>query len=290
MLSLLFDHHVYHSTGFLIITFITRPIVVTYKSTESLIPNPIIDVDQSTKYILQYLWVIGLFYSICAVPISFYYRYRILCKNKCFPIKLQVGLLLFALFLSVTYSLHAYYAFHIRTKQFYGISEEFLAPWFADVNGKVNPAGFVGYFDYYVYIFMTHAAILTVGAYYVIIWCSWRVYKFMKYHQQIRQVHKSFVDIHNQLTRTLIAQALIPLFTFATPIIFIIITVTTPVYIHPIISAGIATSFSYIPLANALSIFVFVKSYRKRGFVILKNGLKKIFHKNGPSTVIISVS
>ncbi|KAE9548762.1 hypothetical protein FO519_008035, partial [Halicephalobus sp. NKZ332] len=258
-----------------IMTFVARPIVVTQDGQESIIINPLIRISRSMEQIFSVFWVFALFYSICALPTSFFYRYRILCLNKTFPTSLQMTCLSVSGFISVTYAGHYYYAFCVRTKDYLKFAEN-LAPWFASEDGRVNAIAIVGGFDNYIYIFMTHAVILTVGTYIVIISLSWKVYKFMKYHKSSISINANFFDIQNQLTKTLIAQSIIPLFTFALPIIFIIVTVTLPIHISPEISATTSVFFSYIPMGNALSMLFFVKSYRKRGYMILKQYFNQI--------------
>lgn len=135
-------------------------------------------------------------------------------------------------------------------------------------------------FDSYVYVIMLHLSLIVVMVYSVTIWCSYRVYRFIKVQKSVLTMHHGFLDVQEQLTKTLIAQAVIPLFTVTIPIIVIIITVVFPVTVDPTISAFTGIAFAYIPLGNALSMLFFVKPYQRQGLRILKFTFRKIFKKN----------
>ncbi|KAE9549103.1 hypothetical protein FO519_007685 [Halicephalobus sp. NKZ332] len=262
--------------------FLAKPIIVTNDHTLSIIINPIFDFGKDFDVALFITWVIALYFSICAVPISFIYRYRTLCQNKAFPTELHFGCLFVAGLFAITYAFHAFYAFVVRTQHFMNLSEE-LAPWFADNSGKVDATAFIGSFDSYLYFFMIHATVIIVICYSIIIFCSWKIYHFLMVHQQTSNIKSLVVEVQKQLTRTLVAQAVIPLFTFMIPVVLIILTSTLPIYISPGVSGFFGLVLTYIPIANALSMFFFVKSYRRRGKLMFMK-LLQIFLGKSPST------
>ena len=99
--------------------------------------------DYSTHVFLLELWLLILLFSISAVPISFYYRFRVLCQGRGFPISLQMKCLFVVALISVTYGIQCYYAIYYRTKSFLHLGES-LAPWFADKDGKVKAIAILG--------------------------------------------------------------------------------------------------------------------------------------------------
>ena len=116
--------------------------------------------------------------------------------------------------------------------------------------------------------------------YSIIIWCSYRVYKFIKAQRSALETSTGFLDIEEQLTKTLVAQAVLPVFTVAFPITFIVITVVFPVKLDPIIAGLTGIIFPYIPLVNALSMLLFVKPYQRKGGRIMKIVFIKVFKRN----------
>ncbi|KAE9551359.1 hypothetical protein FO519_005441 [Halicephalobus sp. NKZ332] len=182
---------------------------------------------------------------------------------------------------AITYGLQAYYTYCVRTKDYLPTAET-LRRLFGDEEGKVSATGISGIFDYYLYIALGHSSILITGSYSIVIFCSWEIYKFMKLHKD--SVHIS-VDIQKQLTKTLIIQALIPLFTFCVPVSAMIVALVLPVTVPEFIFALLGLSLSYIPLGNGLSMLFYVKSYRMFVVNLFKRGCRLLFGAQSSATV-----
>uniref|UniRef100_A0AC34RMD1 Uncharacterized protein n=1 Tax=Panagrolaimus sp. JU765 TaxID=591449 RepID=A0AC34RMD1_9BILA len=135
-----------------ILTFVTRPMVITFRSSESLIPSPIFRTTPEIGILMIYFWIGALFFAIYTVPISFYYRYRIICQKQSFSFARQIILLFIAGILSTTMAIHSYYAYRIRTKAATGVwiyvtnelTEQFGDPENGNNDDHVNIAGLVG--------------------------------------------------------------------------------------------------------------------------------------------------
>ena len=135
---------------------------------------------------------------------------------------------------------------------------------------------------------MIHASLIVILCYGVIIFCSWKIYRFLTLYQKNSSIKSLVVEVQKQLTRTLIAQAIIPLFTFMIPVVLIILTSIFPIYIPPRVSGFFGLVLTYIPIANALSMFFFVKSYRRRGKFLFVKITRMILGKPLPNTPISS--
>lgn len=80
------------------------------------------------------------------------------------------------------------------------------------------------------------------------------------------------IDIQKQLTKTLVIQAVIPLFTCCLPMMIMMFALILPVKIPEAFLSFLGLTLTYIPLGNALSILLYVKAYKRfaKNFVIRK--------------------
>ena len=80
------------------------------------------------------------------------------------------------------------------------------------------------------------------------------------------------VDIQRQLTKTLILQAIIPLFTCCLPVMVMMIVLILPVKLPEFIFPILGLPLTYIPLGNGLSMLLYIKAYRRftKNFILRK--------------------
>ena len=90
-----------------------------------------------TSFFFYIIWTGSVGLSLGGVSIFFYYRYRVLCLNEKFPIRLQLICLLFAAIVASLLPMSYYYAYHYFDFEKLKLSEE-LAPYFSKENGKVD--------------------------------------------------------------------------------------------------------------------------------------------------------
>ena len=93
------------------------------------------------------------------------------------------------------------------------------------------------------------------------------------------------MDIQRQLTKTLIIQAIIPLITFLTPILAMIIALVFPITVPEFVFSLLGLTLTYIPLGNAMSILIYVKPYRRFAGNSFKKGRRLLFNRKWSTTV-----
>ena len=130
------------------------------------------------------------------------------------------------------------------------------------------------------YILIGESSIVIIVSYMIVVWCSWKIYKFLKYQKNSIIFGNEFYEIQAQITRTLIAQALIPFFLVMIPYFFLLFNLFVPFhFFSPEVTSLSVLMFSYIPMANALSIIYFVTSYRKEAFKYIRKVWKKFLRE-----------
>ena len=92
------------------------------------IVDPIVIFDYNGSLALVFLWTSMMYFSICAIPISYLFRYRIACQHKAFPVKLHFSCLIIAGTFSIVYGLHFCYGICVRTKRYIYLTNV-LIPW-----------------------------------------------------------------------------------------------------------------------------------------------------------------
>lgn len=129
-------------------------------------------------------------------------------------------------------------------------------------------------------IYVLYALTLILSFYGFAVWCNFKVLRYLRQKTSITSIatpnRPSYMDIQNQLSRTLIAQGVIPLFTFAMPITLIVISVVSPMNVDPGFSSMLGLMITYVPTGDALSVLFFLRSYRKRGISFIKNGIRSL--------------
>ena len=121
---------------------------------------------------------------------------------------------------------------------------------------------------------MTHTAINTIIPYILIGWCSWKIYNYLKEHENILQHAR---DIQNQLAKTLIIQAVIPVFTFGIPMFIMVVTVASPFSMPEFLSSLLGFMLAYIPMGNAMCMLLCVKPYRNFAKRLYRKLVNKIY-------------
>lgn len=117
------------------------------------------------------------------------------------------------------------------------------------------------------------------------VWCSWKIYKFLDYNKLSTIFGSHFHELQIQITRTLIAQAVVPLVFIMIPYSFLLFNLFVPVhFFSPEVTSFPVLMYSYIPLANALSILLLVAPYRTEGLRLLLN----LFRRESEDSVIPS--
>ena len=128
---------------------------------------------------------------------------------------------------------------------------------------------------------MTAASyIITAGNYAIVIWCNCKIYKFLKGQRCAIIKRQQYFDIQSQITRSLITQAIIPVVIVFIPLTSLFISMYMPITINSKLSAMASMTYGYIPMTNALSVLVFVKTYRKQAVMIIKTGIQRLRTKN----------
>ena len=129
--------------------------------------------------------------------------------------------------------------------------------------------------EYYAYLIATMSSLTFIINYCIVIWCGYKMCNFLKTYTCSIANGKKYCEIQTQMTKTLIAQGIVPLLTIMIPLLFLLICIFTPLEITPELSSVSGLVFGYLPTMNALSILIFVKPYRVHMISILKTGLQK---------------
>ena len=129
---------------FLNIQFIFKCFQITAVSQNIIviIVNPVIKFNYITHSILISIWIAIVYYSICSIPISYIYRYRILCQHKSFSITMHISCLIIAGILAAINGFSFYYGFCWRTKE-YLYQAKTLIDWFS-TDEKATAIGISG--------------------------------------------------------------------------------------------------------------------------------------------------
>ncbi|KAE9548340.1 hypothetical protein FO519_008445 [Halicephalobus sp. NKZ332] len=265
-----------------ILNILICPIVLTAHQNLVLILHPITHFSSNFNLFLFYVWIVVTYLSITTVSICYLYRHRLVCRNKSFSISLHLLWDLLWIILGAAYSINIYYGLTVRNRNNFYIAEE-LAPLFGGDDGKVNPIGIIGKFDNYVYPIMAHTAINTIIPYSLTCWCGWRIYKYLKKHETLLE---NVLDIQRQLAKTLIIQAVIPIFTFAIPMCMMVVTVTFPASMPEFLSSLLGFMLAYIPMGNALCILLCVKPYREFARKLYRKLVYRIHIRKHQSTTL----
>ncbi|KAE9555080.1 hypothetical protein FO519_001741 [Halicephalobus sp. NKZ332] len=266
---------------FLAIVFVAKPIVIIWRRTGFYLVNIPIEIPLDFKFLLADFYTFMLFCSPCTTAISFYYRYTVLCLNKPFSLLKQLCYLFGLGVLGIGYMILSLFYLYLRPKERLGIAEE-LQDMLANGNGKVDAVLLADPGDPYTLIVIGYAAAFTFGSYLVEVWCSWKIYKYLKLFNF--NSNSRIKEIQNQITKTLIAQAIFPLLTFTVPMSFLIVNVMSPIEMNPEYSFFAGFIFAYYPTLNACSALLFVKQYRKNISKLAKGYCNIIF----PGTCSIS--
>ena len=135
-------------------------------------------------------------------------------------------------------------------------------------------------FDYYFFIFIGYLLLLIAVSYAIVIWCNYNIYNYLKDYNKTAFIYSSIPEIHTQVGRTLVIQALIPLITLGVPSLLLIAVLLLPISIPNYCSATLGLFLSYIPLANGLSRLFCVKAYNQFTRSFIKKLVKNVFQKN----------
>ena len=112
-------------------------IVVPHNHYVSILTNTIVPLNKKSCFALYVIWIDSLGLSVGGVSILFYYRYRTLCLNKKFSIKLQLICLFSTTLLASCLPIAYYYYYYHYDFEKLKISEEIVS-YFSKENGKVD--------------------------------------------------------------------------------------------------------------------------------------------------------
>ncbi|KAE9552120.1 hypothetical protein FO519_004656 [Halicephalobus sp. NKZ332] len=126
-----------------IVNIVICPIIIITHDFAAISVDPLVNIGPHYQAVLFGIWVLVLYLSISTIPIAFYFRYVVVCLSKQFTSKLYAICLSMAGFVAITYAIHAYYGFCVRTEGDFYMAEGF-APWFSDEDGRVNAIGIIG--------------------------------------------------------------------------------------------------------------------------------------------------
>ena len=118
------------------------------------------------------------------------------------------------------------------------------------------------------------AVLLTIIPYSIIIFCNYKILKYLKYYKDA--LSPAARRVQTDLNRVLLAQAIIPIFTAFMPMSLHILSVI--VYFDTAFATFIGVIFyAWIPVGNALSVLFFVTAYRKKlTQLVFRTGLSVI--------------
>ena len=132
--------------------------------------------------------------------------------------------------------------------------------------------------EHYLYLLLLASTIIAVTNYNIIICYSYRIYKFLNKQKLSLSVNPRYNEIQTQITRTLVIQAIIPLMICSGSYIFLLINILkSEDFVSPDVSSLSGLLFSCLPMGNALSILLFIQSYRRNGINLIKRVAYKIF-------------
>ncbi|KAE9550446.1 hypothetical protein FO519_006336 [Halicephalobus sp. NKZ332] len=232
------------------------------------------------RFILWDFWAFCNALTMSALSVEFVYRYLLLCKNKTISLKLYLLMFGGALIGAILFGLNGWIGYFIAGKNDTIKAESSLGWILKDDDGRVGAVGAIAHGTFQCYFAMLMAILLSFGSYSIIVYCTWKIFTFMKENEQV--FSKSVRNVNRDLNKMLFIQATCPIFSYVMPIgIFAVglLFPTTPIAIPGLISS---MAFSWAPAGNAASILGAVTAYRRALFSIITSKevhLHKYIHK-----------
>ncbi|KAE9548732.1 hypothetical protein FO519_008051 [Halicephalobus sp. NKZ332] len=262
-------------------------IVIPYNGSLFYLVNTIFPMSDTYSLLVLQLNMAALAFSMGSLSTLYYFRYKVLVRNEGFTLRRQanclmvVGIGAFVVFLAYLYA-------YLNLDESVLESAEFLKSYFGGDDGEVGAILVLKSSECYLYILMASVSIFSSITYNIVFWCGWRIYKFLRNHKNSTSANTYFLEIQTQITKTLVAQAVIPVITLTGPYTFLLINLFVPGNIlKPEISSLSVLLFSFLPIGNAFSILLFVKPCRKQGWKLIK-GILRHGREKGTSVHYIS--
>ena len=125
----------------LIVSFVVKPVTMFHNRSIYLISNGLLQqIGGDIEMVGIVLWAISVFFCINSMPVSYIFRYRMVCSNKKISRKFYLISLLMAFLSASTYGIIAWKFHYLENRHLAYHAEESFAWLMADDNGKVNAA------------------------------------------------------------------------------------------------------------------------------------------------------
>ncbi|KAI6184412.1 hypothetical protein M3Y97_00593400 [Aphelenchoides bicaudatus] len=213
------------------------------------------------------------------VPIDFYYRYVLVCRNDPFT-NLRFGVCVFtAAFITTIYTMFSAYTMT------YGPTNDTLKHWMSiqkalSLGKKQLPFSFNDPDSPKTTLTLIFCSSIAIAAYLVIGLATYRIHQMLAENAR-RQVRKESSHVR-QITLVMIIQALLPFFALAVPILVVTICMFARISIE-MVGYLITLSISWTPVLKPLITIYVIRPYRRA----VK---RKIFGEQATTTADTSVS
>lgn len=162
--------------------------------------------------ILSCIWVFALLFCITSLPVQFVFRYFLIVKNTRLTMKQYTGMLLTSFLLALSYTVYATFCLWPTEPSYSSKAKLFESD-------KYYYKGIPNYvtsdirewplFGIYIYCY-----ILMVVSYSIVVWTSFKVWKYLKSMQG--HLASTVNDVNSQITKTLVMQVCLGLWTSKT--------------------------------------------------------------------------
>ncbi|KAE9548175.1 hypothetical protein FO519_008615 [Halicephalobus sp. NKZ332] len=248
----------------LIITTITvRPMVIITKGTEYIISDGIFhNKSQPVECLSILVWQVNVFFSMSAIPVAYIFRYRVLCCKKKITKFFYFSSITIAFLSASTFGIFGFWLYYVVGGDSVGNAEKVLSDDFRDEFGRVGAVGTLLGKSIGIYFLAADAGAITIISYAICIYCNMKVIYYLKKNN----VHlcKGMQTIQSELTITLTAQAVAPLVLILLPLTFQIMCIYFPDLDMDKESVYSTMILSWIPTGNAISVLLFVGTFRRK--------------------------
>ncbi|KAE9553006.1 hypothetical protein FO519_003767 [Halicephalobus sp. NKZ332] len=223
--------------------------------------------------VLMTFWLFSYINLVCALPLQFFYRYLLICREKSLSDFYYVIILLLSLLLNLPFCVTIYFG------QKFIVSQNITA---AIPGINMKPA--ILLVPSSIYFFLCHgmSMIVYIVVYSIIIYCSVAVYKKMK--SKIDMVTKDMRSTQSQISRVMVTQALIPSIAQLLPVLSIFLASSLPNFDVVLLSFPSCVLLATIGSVNALSVLLIIKGYRN---IVFHFFLGSMWSKESSTTKII---
>ena len=124
-----------------IISFIVKPVIVFHRKNFFFVSNGFLrPIGGLIEMLGIVVWTTSVCFCVCAMPISYIFRYRTVCLNATISRKFYVTSLIVAFFGASVYGIYAFKFQYLDNRHLTYLAEQSLAWVMADEEGKVKAA------------------------------------------------------------------------------------------------------------------------------------------------------